>query len=71
MIFGALLNAEYPVGELIRLGQLAEGLGYRHLLYTDVRLYRECYLGLAAVAAGTRTILLGPASRIRTRAIPP
>jgi 5,10-methylenetetrahydromethanopterin reductase len=58
--FGALLNAEYPTGELVELGQLAERLGYRHLLYTDVRLFRECYLGLAAVAAGTRTILIGP-----------
>ncbi len=60
MIFGALLNAEYRVGELVELGQLAERLGYRHLLYTDVRLFRECYLGLAALAAGTRSILLGP-----------
>lgn len=60
MIFGALLNAEYPVAELIGLGQLAEELGYRHLLYTDVRLFRECYLGLAALAARTRSILLGP-----------
>jgi 5,10-methylenetetrahydromethanopterin reductase len=60
VIFGALLNAEYPVGELVRLGQLTEQLGYRHLLYTDVRLFRECYLGLAAMAAGTKTILLGP-----------
>jgi 5,10-methylenetetrahydromethanopterin reductase len=60
VIFGALLNAEYPVGELVELGQLAERLGYRHLLYTDVRLFRECYLGLAAIAAGTCSILLGP-----------
>lgn len=60
MIFGALLNAEYPMGELVQLGQVAERLGYRHLLYTDVRLFRECYLGLAAMAAGTSTILLGP-----------
>jgi 5,10-methylenetetrahydromethanopterin reductase len=60
MIIGALLNAEYPVGELVQLGQLAEQLGYRHLLYTDVRLFRECYLGLAAMAAATSKILLGP-----------
>jgi len=60
VIFGALLNAEYRAGELVELGQLAERLGYRHLLYTDVRLFRECYLGLAAIAAGTRSILLGP-----------
>jgi 5,10-methylenetetrahydromethanopterin reductase len=60
VIFGALLNAEYPVAELVDLGRLAEQLGYRHLLYTDVRLFRECYLGLAALAAGTNSILLGP-----------
>jgi 5,10-methylenetetrahydromethanopterin reductase len=58
--FGALLNAEYPAGELAELGRLAEQLGYRHLLYTDVRLFRECYLGLAALATGTKSILLGP-----------
>jgi 5,10-methylenetetrahydromethanopterin reductase len=57
---GALLNAEYPAGELAELGRLAEQLGYRHLLYTDVRLFRECYLGLAAMAGATRSILLGP-----------
>jgi 5,10-methylenetetrahydromethanopterin reductase len=60
VIFGALLNAEYPLGELVDLGRLAEQLGYRHLLYTDVRLFRECYLGLAAIAAVTKSILLGP-----------
>src|SRR5204862_1100180 len=60
MNFGALLNAEYPAGELAELGRLAERLGYRHLLYTDVRLFRECYLGLAAMATATRSILLGP-----------
>ena len=60
MNFGALLNAEYPAGELAELGRLAEQLGYRHLLYTDVRLFRECYLGLAALATGTKSILLGP-----------
>src|SRR5262245_52365605 len=60
MNLGALLNAEYPVGELAELGRLAEQLGYRHLLYTDVRLFRECYLGLAALATGTKSILLGP-----------
>jgi 5,10-methylenetetrahydromethanopterin reductase len=60
VIFGALLNAEYPVRELVELGRLAERLGYRHVLYTDVRLFRECYLGLAALAAGTTALLLGP-----------
>lgn len=56
---GVLLNAEYPAQELIRLGVLAEGLGYRDLWYTDVRLLRECYIGLASVALHTKRIRLG------------
>ena len=57
---GCLLNAEYPAAELIRLGQLAEALGYQQLWYTDVRLFRECFVGLAALAMSTRRIELGP-----------
>ena len=55
-----LLNAEYPASELVRLGILAEQLGYRDFWYTDVRLLRECYIGLAAVALYTDRIRLGP-----------
>jgi 5,10-methylenetetrahydromethanopterin reductase len=55
-----LLNAEYALPDLIALGRLSEELGYRQLWYTDVRLFRECYLGLAALAAHTQRILLGP-----------
>lgn len=57
---GCLLNAEYPVAELVRLGQLAESLGYDQLWYTDVRLFRECFVGLTALAMSTRRIELGP-----------
>jgi 5,10-methylenetetrahydromethanopterin reductase len=57
---GALLNAEYPVSELIELGLRCESLGYDQLWYTDVRLFRECYIGLAALAARTERIRLGP-----------
>jgi 5,10-methylenetetrahydromethanopterin reductase len=57
---GVLLNAEYPARELIRLGQLVETLGYHQLWYTDIRLFRECFVGLAALATSTRRILLGP-----------
>jgi 5,10-methylenetetrahydromethanopterin reductase len=57
--FGVLLNAEYPAQELIRLGILAEQLGYRDFWYTDVRLLRECYIGLASVALHTERIRLG------------
>jgi 5,10-methylenetetrahydromethanopterin reductase len=57
---GLLLNAEYPLSELVRLGRLAEELGYEALWYTDIRFARECYLGLAAVAAATSKIQLGP-----------
>src|SRR5438093_9265439 len=57
---GALLNAEYPASELVELGLLCESLGYTQLWYTDIRLFRECYVGLAALAANTTRILLGP-----------
>ena len=57
---GALLNAEYAAPELIRLGRLCESLGYDQLWYTDVRLFRECYVGLAALTAHTERIHLGP-----------
>jgi len=57
---GVLLNAEYAPDELIRLGRLAEDLGCTHLWYTDIRLFRECYIGLAALAANTARIALGP-----------
>jgi 5,10-methylenetetrahydromethanopterin reductase len=57
---GVLLNAEYPAAELLELGRLCEELGYDQLWYTDVRLFRECYVGLAALAGRTQRIRLGP-----------
>lgn len=57
---GVLLNAEYPAKELLRLGALAEDLGFRQLFYTDVRFLRECYAGLASLALHTKRIALGP-----------
>jgi 5,10-methylenetetrahydromethanopterin reductase len=55
---GVLLNAEYPAQELIRLGALAEQLGYSSFWYTDVRMLRECYIGLASIALNTKRIRL-------------
>jgi 5,10-methylenetetrahydromethanopterin reductase len=55
-----LLNAEYPLAELVGLACLSEGLGYRQLWYTDVRFFRDCYVSLAAVAMRTERIRLGP-----------
>ena len=60
MRLGVLLNAEYPAAELIALGRLSEDLGYDQLWYTDIRLFRECYLGLASIAAQTSRIRIGP-----------
>ena len=57
---GLLLFADYSLGELVRLGSLCEEWGYRSLWYTDVRFGRECYVSLAAIAAATNTLLLGP-----------
>jgi 5,10-methylenetetrahydromethanopterin reductase len=56
---GLLLNAEYPAADLVRLGELAEELGYANFFYVDVRFLRECYIGLASVAARTRRMMLG------------
>ena len=56
---GVLLNAEYAAGDLLRLGALAEELGYSRFFYVDVRFLRECYIGLASVAMRTRQMLLG------------
>jgi 5,10-methylenetetrahydromethanopterin reductase len=56
---GVLLNAEYAAGDLVRLGELAEKLGYTHFFYVDVRFHRECYIGLASVAMRTQHMLLG------------
>ena len=47
---GVLLNAEYGAADLVRLGELAERLGYMHFFYVDVRFLRECYIGLASIA---------------------
>jgi 5,10-methylenetetrahydromethanopterin reductase len=57
---GVLLNAEYAAGDLVRLGELAERLGYTHFFYVDVRFLRECYIGLASIAMRTQRLLLGP-----------
>ena len=57
---GVLLNSEYSARELASLGRLSEELGYDQLWYTDNRLFRECYLGLGALAAETSRIRLGP-----------
>jgi 5,10-methylenetetrahydromethanopterin reductase len=54
-----LLNAEYSPDELIHLGRLAEELGYRTCWYVDVRLMRECYIGLTSLALATKRIHLG------------
>ena len=56
---GVLLYSDYTTRELVELGELSEALGYRYFWYTDVRFARECYLGLAAVAARTKRIHLG------------
>lgn len=57
---GLLLYAEHTVAELIELGQLGESLGYDTLWYTDLRLARDCYIGLSVLAAHTNKVRLGP-----------
>lgn len=55
---GVLLAADYTSAELVRLGVLAEELGYDRFWYVDVRLQRECYIGLASIAMRTERIEL-------------
>jgi 5,10-methylenetetrahydromethanopterin reductase len=55
-----LLNAEYSTARLVELGRISEELGYRGLWYTDLRFAPDCFIGLAAIAAETREIRLGP-----------
>ena len=55
-----LLNAEYSTSRLVELGRVSEDLGYRCLWYTDLRFAQDCFVGLAAIAARTSTIRLGP-----------
>jgi len=57
---GLLLWSETPSRELAGLVELAEGLGYSELWYTDIRFQRDCYVGLALAAAHSDRILLGP-----------
>ena len=54
-----LLFSEYPTAKLVELGRLVEDLGYWGLWYTDVRFARDCFIGLAAVAAHSSRIRLG------------
>lgn len=57
---GVLLYSDYTTDELVSLAELSESVGYQWFWYTDVRFARDCYLGLAAVAARTSRMRLGP-----------
>jgi 5,10-methylenetetrahydromethanopterin reductase len=57
---GVLLYSDYTTDELVSLAKLCEAVGYQWFWYSDVRFARDCYLGLAAVAAQTSHIQLGP-----------
>ena len=57
---GVLLNAEYPAREIAELARLIEDLDYRSLWYSDVRMIRDCYIGLATIAMATKRLALGP-----------
>lgn len=57
---GVLVYSDYPISEIAGLAKRCEELGYGTFWYTDVRFARECYVGLAAAAAVTKTIRLGP-----------
>jgi 5,10-methylenetetrahydromethanopterin reductase len=60
MRVGVLLFSDYSVAELVELAVLSEGIGYETFWYTDVRFASECYVALAAVAARTSSMRIGP-----------
>jgi 5,10-methylenetetrahydromethanopterin reductase len=57
---GLLLWSDIPTKEFLELVELAEVLGYHELWYTDIRFYRDCYMGLALAAKHSQKLLLGP-----------
>jgi 5,10-methylenetetrahydromethanopterin reductase len=59
-LLSVLLNAEYSTTRLVELGRRTEELGYHALWYTDLRFAPDCFIGLAAIAARTTRIRLGP-----------
>ncbi len=61
MKFDVGILATEPVPVIVRQAQLAEALGYATVWITDTHLIcRELWVTLAACAAGTRRIALGP-----------
>lgn len=57
---GLLLWSDISTDELIRLVELADSTGYSEFWYTDIRFFRDCYVGLALAARHSKTMLLGP-----------
>lgn len=55
-----MLSCELAPKQLIELAQLAEGVGYDELWYTDQRFWRDCYAGLTLIAQHTSRLCLGP-----------
>jgi 5,10-methylenetetrahydromethanopterin reductase len=57
---GVLFLPDVPTRRLAGLAHAAEALGYDHFWLADERFYREVYGTLAACAAATERIFLGP-----------
>jgi 5,10-methylenetetrahydromethanopterin reductase len=58
--YGVGLFPTEPLPEMIRLAQLSEALGFRHLWIGDSHLiWREAYINLAALALNTSRVTLG------------
>ena len=58
--YGVGLFPTEPLPEMIRLAQLVEALGFRHLWVGDSHLiWREAYMNLAAMTLHTSTVILG------------
>lgn len=57
---GLLLWSDIDPPDLIELTELADSTGYSELWYTDIRYYRDCYVGLTLAALHSKNLTLGP-----------
>jgi 5,10-methylenetetrahydromethanopterin reductase len=60
MRFGIGLTPVDEHDENVRLGVLAETLGYDVVWVPDERFFRDCYVTMAAIAEGTTRVRMGP-----------
>jgi 5,10-methylenetetrahydromethanopterin reductase len=60
MNFGILVDPLYKPADLVEIARQIEQVGFSSFWYPDEKYFRDCYIGLALVAANTHQIRLGP-----------